>query len=95
MQTIVLSPAFAFPYFSKQFNPLRNAQNQTSRKLSPCLDKANSFAPVVKNRQYRAPDDPPICFSAIFAISNNNAAGCDKDKLSKLFNIPANIQKRL
>lgn len=92
---MVLSPALAFPYFSKQFNPLRNAQNQTCRKFSPCLNEASSFAPVVKNKQYRAPDVPPICSSAIFAISDNNAAGCDRDKLSKLFNIPINIQKRL
>lgn len=94
VQTIVLSPTFALPYFSKQFNPLRNAQNQTFRISFSCSNDANIFAPVVKNKQYRAPEVPPIHSSAMFAISNSNVAGCDKDKFSKLLKIPIECKER-
>lgn len=88
IQTIVLSPTFAFPYFPKQLRPLQNARNHICRKSSLSSYNANSFAPLVKNKQYRAPEVPPICASAIFAISDNNVAGCEKDSSLKLFKIP-------
>lgn len=58
------------------------------RVFSSCPNEANVFAAAVKNKQYRAPEVPPIRSSATSAISDSNVAGCDSDKLSKLPRIP-------
>lgn len=73
--TIVLSPGFAFPYFIIQSSALQNVRDHAEVISSFSLRDNNSFAPVVKNKQYNAPDDPPMFSSAISAICVNNKDG--------------------
>lgn len=78
IHTIDLYPGLAFPYFNKQFKPLRSARAQICNQSSSASADANSVATLVKNKQYNAPDVPPISSSAMYANSEKTDEGCDK-----------------
>lgn len=79
-----LSPGIAFPYCVKLFKAERNARAQISVQFL-FVGEINCVLILVKNRQYNAPDAPPISSSAICANSRNVDAGCENCNLS-IFN---------
>lgn len=85
-----LSPGFAFPYFIKQFRPLRNARAQICSQPFFSESETNSVVILVKNKQYNAPEVPPISSSAIWASSVKTDDGCENWNLSRFPKIPEN-----
>lgn len=82
-----LSPGIAFPYCVKLFKAVRNAWAQISVQFL-FIGEINWVLIVVKNKQYNAPDAPPISSSAICANSRNADAGCENCNLSKFNKVP-------